>query len=69
MTMTPDACQFSMSMLLKQETALTEALSTLLDREYAAITDKDFTGFEQVIAEKALTIEQLDLLEQERNAG
>ena len=68
MTMTPDACQFSMSMLLKQETALTEQLSALLDREYTAITEKDFTTFEQTIAEKALTVEQLDLLEQERAA-
>jgi flagellar biosynthesis/type III secretory pathway chaperone len=68
MTMTPDACQFSMGMLLKQESALTQQLSDLLDREFAAITDKDFATFEQIIAEKALTIEQLDLLEQERIA-
>jgi len=68
MTMTPDACQFSMSMLLKQETALTRQLSELLDREYAAIIDKDFTTFEQTIAEKAQTVEQLDLLGQERIA-
>ena len=68
MTMTPDACQFSMSMLLKQEAALTKQLSALLDREYAAITDKDFATFEEIITEKALTVEQLDLLEQERVA-
>ncbi|MGB5260882.1 MAG: flagellar protein FlgN [Gammaproteobacteria bacterium] len=68
MTMTPDACQFSMSMLLKQETALTQQLSDLLDREFAAITDKDFAAFEQTVAEKALAVEQLDLLEQERVA-
>ena len=68
MTMTPDACQFSMKMLLTQETALTEQLSALLDTEYQAITGKDFTTFEQTINDKHLTIEQLELLEQERFA-
>ena len=68
MNMTPDACQFSMNMLLKQEAELTRQLSALLDTEFAAITDKDFTDFEQTVHEKAMTVEQLDLLEQERIA-
>ena len=68
MNLTPDACQFSMSMLLRQETELTSQLSALLDAEFAAITDKDFTTFEQTVNEKSMTVEQLDLLEQERIA-
>ena len=68
MNMTPDTCQFSMNMLLKQEAGLTRELSALLDTEYAAITGRDFTAFEQTVHEKAMTVEQLDLLEQERIA-
>ena len=66
MTMTPEACQFSINMLLEQETDLTGQLSTLLDNEYAAITGKDFETFEQTIRDKTLTVEQLELLEKER---
>jgi flagellar biosynthesis/type III secretory pathway chaperone len=68
MTMTPEACHFSMNMLLEQETDLTSQLSILLDTEYAAITGKDFTALEQTIKDKALTVEQLELLERERIA-
>ena len=68
MAMTADASRFSMSMLLKQETELTQQLSDLLDTEYTAITGKDFPSFEQTIDEKSTTVEQLDLLEQERIA-
>lgn len=68
MSMTPDACQFSMSLLLRQETDLTRQLLELLDREFAAITNRDFPAFEQLINEKSMCIEQLDLLEQERIA-
>ena len=68
MNMTPEACQFSMNMLLNQETELTRQLSALLDAEFAAISGKDFTTFEENIREKANTVEQLDLLEQERIA-
>lgn len=68
MTMTPDACQFSMKMLLNQETELTRQLSALLDAEFAAISGRNFTTFEENIREKANTVEQLDLLEQERIA-
>ena len=68
MAMSPDTSRFSLNMLLKQVTSLTEQLSALLDREYAAITDRDFATFEGIITEKAQIVEQLDLLEQERTA-
>jgi len=66
--MTPEACQFSMNMLLQQETDLTRQLSRLLDIEYEAVIGKDFTAFERTISEKAQTVEQLDLIDQERAA-
>ncbi len=68
MSMTPDASQFSMNLLLKQETELTRQLLELLDREFAAITGRDFPDFEQIIGEKSMCVEQLDLIEQERIA-
>lgn len=68
MNMTPEACQFSMKLLLQQQAELTRQLSAMLDREYAAVTARDFDAFEQVVQEKSLTVEQLDLLEQERIA-
>jgi flagellar biosynthesis/type III secretory pathway chaperone len=68
MTMQPDACRHGMYACLLQEIDLAQQFSILLGQEFSAITTRDIATLEAIIRDKRLLVEQLENLEQQRNA-